>query len=284
MYTYQDYLEAAQALRERIDPFVPDCLLILGTGVGALAERVEGAVVVPYGEVPHQRVSTNKSHAGNFVFGRLGGRNVMVMQGRLHIYEGYTAEEVAFPVRVARLLGCGDLIVTNAAGAVNYNYRVGDIMLISDQIRLFDPDPLIGPNIEAFGGRWCDMSDVYTEGHRQAARRVASALGMQLREGVYFYFTGPQFETPAEIRAARILGADAIGMSTVPEVIAAAHCGYRILGFSLLTNMAAGMVKRAYVPGEVTETAERVKERFCNLVTGCLEALDKGPQTEAGGM
>jgi purine-nucleoside phosphorylase len=218
-------------------------------------------------------VSTASSHKGNFVFGQLGGRNVMIMQGRVHIYEGYSAEQVALPVRLARLLGCERMIVTNAAGAVNYNYRVGDIMLISDQIRLFDPDPLIGPNIEQFGGRWCDMSDVYTAEYRFLAKQAASELGLQLREGVYFYFTGPQFETPAEIRAARILGADAIGMSTVPEVIAAVHCGMKILGFSLLTNMAAGMVKTAYVTGEVTQTAEMVKDSFCNLVRICLTRL-----------
>lgn len=273
MYSYSDYCEAADTLRGRIGDFVPEVLLILGTGVGYLAEQVEDAVVVPFSEVPHQCVATNKSHVGNFVFGRLGGKNVVVMQGRIHIYEGYTAEQVAFPVRVAKLLGCNSLIVTNAAGAVNYNYRVGDIMLISDQIRLFDPDPLIGPNIPEFGNRWCDMSDVYTEEYRLIAKRVASELSMQIQEGVYFYFTGPQFETPAEIRAARILGADAIGMSTIPEAIAATHCGMKILGFSLLTNMAAGMVKMAYVPGEVTQTAEMVKDRFCTLVQRCLEEL-----------
>ncbi len=273
MLTFEDYRQAADLLSERTGGFSPEVLLILGTGVGYLAEQVEDAVVIPYGEVPHMPVSTASSHAGNFVFGTLGGRRVMIMQGRVHIYEGYTAQQVAYPVRLARLLGCERMIVTNAAGAVNYNYRVGDIMLISDQIRLFDPDPLIGPNIEQFGGRWCDMSDVYSAEYRELARQVACEMGIQLREGVYFYFTGPQFETPAEIRAARILGGDAIGMSTVPEVIAAVHCGMKVLGFSLLTNMAAGMVKRAYVPGEVTQTAQAVKDTFCALVKNCLIRL-----------
>ena len=273
MMIYENYCEAADFLRAKIGTFSPEVLLILGTGVGYLADEVENPIVIPYRDVPYMPVSTAGSHKGNFVFGQLGGRNVMIMQGRVHIYEGYTAEQVAFPVRLARLLGCERMIVTNAAGAVNYNYRVGDIMLISDQIRLFDPDPLIGPNIEQFGGRWCDMSDVYTAEYRFLAKQAASELGLQLREGVYFYFTGPQFETPAEIRAARILGADAIGMSTVPEVIAAVHCGMKILGFSLLTNMAAGMVKTAYVPGEVTQTAEMVKDSFCNLVRICLTRL-----------
>jgi len=269
-YTYEQYTEAAQYLQKVTNGFEPEVLLILGTGVGYLADQVEAAIVVPYGNVPHQRISTLKSHAGNFVFGNLGGKRVMVMQGRIHVYEGYSAQEVAFPVRVAKLMGCKAMIVTNAAGAVNYDYRVGDIMLISDQIRLFDPDPLIGPNVPEFGGRWCDMSDVYSEEYRVVAKQVANKLGLQLREGVYFYFTGPQFETPAEIRAARTLGADAIGMSTVPEAIAATHCGMKILGFSLLTNMAAGMVKHAYVPGEVTQTAEATRDVFCNLVVTCL--------------
>ena len=278
MLNYEDYCQAADLLRSRIGGFSPEVLLILGTGVGYLAEHIADPVVVPYGEVPHMPVSTASSHAGNFVFGSLAGRRVMAMQGRVHIYEGYTAEQGALPVRLARLLGSRDMIVTNAAGAVNYNYRVGDIMLISDQIRLFDPDPLIGPNIPQFGDRWCDMSDVYCAQYRELARQAACDMGIQLREGVYFYFTGPQFETPAEIRAARILGGDAIGMSTVPEVIAAVHCGLKVLGFSLLTNMAAGMVKTAYVPGEVSRTAESVKDTFCALVTSCLSRL---PQPSA---
>ncbi|MBQ3078031.1 MAG: purine-nucleoside phosphorylase [Clostridia bacterium] len=273
MFTFDHYRESADLLKARIGDFAPEVLLILGTGVGYLAEQVESPVFVPYGEVPHMPVSTAHSHVGRFVFGRLGGKDVMVMQGRVHVYEGYTAEQVAYPVRLAKLLGCHSMIVTNAAGAVNYNYRVGDIMLISDQIRLFDPDPLIGPNIPEFGGRWCDMSDVYTAEYRAIARQAACDMGLMLREGVYFYFTGPQFETPAEIRAARILGGDAIGMSTIFETIAATHCGMKILGFSLLTNMAAGMVKTAYVPGEVQQTAEMVKDRFCQLVTDCLSRL-----------
>ena len=273
MLNYEDYCQAADLLRSRIGGFSPEVLLILGTGVGYLAEHIADPVVVPYGEVPHMPVSTASSHAGNFVFGSLAGRRVMAMQGRVHIYEGYTAEQVAFPVRLARLLGCRDMIVTNAAGAVNYNYRVGDIMLISDQIRLFDPDPLIGPNIPQFGDRWCDMSDVYCAQYRELARQAACDMGIQLREGVYFYFTGPQFETPAEIRAARILGGDAIGMSTVPEVIAAVHCGLKVLGFSLITNMAAGILKVRLSGDEVIAVGERQSKVLVGLVRAVVEAL-----------
>jgi len=273
MLEYSAYQEAAQCLKDKLGDFVPEVLVILGTGVGYLADEVENPIIVPYKEVPHQRVSTAHSHKGNFVFGKLSGKNVMVMQGRIHIYEGYTPDEVTFPVRVAKLMGCHTMIVTNAAGAVNYNYRPGDIMLIADQIRLFDPDPLIGPNIPEFGGRFCDMTDVYTASLRTMAMETASEMGLQLKEGVYFYFTGPQFETPAEIRACRILGGDAVGMSTVPEAIAAAHCGMKILGFSLMVNMASGMVKTAYVPGEADTHAERVKDNFCGLVKNCLAKL-----------
>ncbi len=273
MIPFSAYKEAADFLKEKIGDFQPEMLVILGTGVGYLAEEVEDPIVISYKEVPNHRVSTVSSHKGNYVFGRLSGRRVMVMQGRIHIYEGYTGEEVAFPVRLAKLLGCESMIVTNAAGAVNHTYRQGDIMLISDHIRLFDPNPLTGPNVPEFGGRWCDMGDVYTSTLRDMALETACELGMRLQEGVYFYFTGPQFETPAEIRACRMLGGDAAGMSTVPEAIAAAHCGMKVLGFSLMTNLAAGMVKMAYIPGEVSEIAALAKDRFCNLVRQCIAKI-----------
>ena len=273
MLDFSAYQEAAAVIKGKLGDFNPEVLVILGTGVGYLAEEVENAIVIPYKDVPYHRVSTAHSHKGNYVFGKLAGKDVMVMQGRVHIYEGYSAEEVTFPVRVAKLLGCDTMIVTNAAGAVNYNYRPGDIMLISDQIRLFDPNPLIGPNIEEFGGRFCDMTDVYTSELREMALETANEMGIQLKEGVYFYFTGPQFETPAEIRACRALGGDAVGMSTVPEAIAAVHCQMKILGFSLMVNMASGMVKKAYVPGEAEAHANRVKDNFCGLVKNCLAKL-----------
>ena len=274
MFTYENYVESAGFIRRRIGDFRPEILMILGSGLGYLGDLVEGAVTIPYGEIPHFAVSTAPDHAGRFVIGMLGGRRVMVMQGRMHVYEGYSAEQAAYPVRVARLLGVHSLLVTNACGAINTSFAVGDIMLIADHIRLFDPDPLIGCNLPEFGPRFCDMTYAYTPAYRAAAHQEARRLGMTLHEGVYFYFTGPQFETPAEIRAARMLGGDAAGMSTVPEVIAAAHCGIKVLGFSLVTNMAAGVLDKKLDGVDVLAAAEKAREGFSALVLGCLPRLN----------
>ncbi len=271
--TYENYLESAEAIRRRLGGFEPEILLVLGSGLGYLAQEIEDPIAIPYGEIPYFKTSTAPDHVGRFVLGRLAGRRVMAMQGRLHLYEGYTAEEVSYPVRVAKMLGVGTMVATNACGAINTGYQVGDIMLIADHIRLFDPDPLIGPNLPAFGPRFCDMSYAYTPALRQVAREEADKLGLTLREGVYFYFTGPQFETPAEIRAARLLGGDAAGMSTVPEVICAGHCGMAVLGFSLVTNMAAGVLDQKLDGVDVIQAAERSREGFSALVRACLPRL-----------
>lgn len=273
MYTMQQYRESADYIAARLGDFRPEILMVLGTGLGFLGDHVENPVVIPYGEIPHFRTSTVSGHQGRFVCGILAGRRVMVMQGRLHIYEGYDAYEVTYPVRVARLLGADKLVVTNAAGGVDTNYRVGDLMLISDHIRLFMPNPLIGPNLEEFGPRFCDMSDVYDQEYRVIARRKAQELGIRLQEGVYFYFTGPQFETPAEIRMTRVMGGDAVGMSTVPEAIAANHAGMKILGISLITNMAAGILDEKLDGDHVEAAAVEARERFAGLVLACLPEL-----------
>lgn len=267
---FQPYQESAEALRRRLNGFVPEILLILGSGLGALGDQVEDPVAVPYDEVPHMKHSTAPGHEGRFVFGRLAGRNVAVMQGRLHAYEGWSFADTAFPVRLLRLLGAETLLVTNAAGAVNETFSVGDIMLITDHIKLFAGSPLTGPNVEELGPRFPDMSHVYTPELQAAARDAADALGLTLRQGVYMYFPGPQYETPAEIRAARLLGADAVGMSTVPETIAAAHCGMRVLGFTLCTNMAAGVLDRPLTGEEVIEAGAAAAPRFQALVRACL--------------
>ena len=245
-------------------------LLILGSGLGALGDEVENPIVVPYGEVPHMKHSTAPGHAGRFLFGRLAGQDVAVMQGRLHAYEGWSFADAAFPVRLLRLLGAETLLVTNAAGAVNDAYEVGDIMLITDHIKLFAMSPLQGENIEEFGPRFPDMSHVYTPALQETARNTAKELAIRLREGVYMYFPGPQYETPAEIRAARILGADAVGMSTVPETITAAHCGMKVLGFTLCTNMAAGVLDQPLSGEEVIEAGNAAAPKFSALVKACL--------------
>ena len=217
--------------------------------------------------------STAPDHKGRFVFGRLAGRNVAVMQGRLHAYEGWSFADAAYPVRVLRLLGAETLIVTNAAGAVNDAFDVGDIMLITDHIKFFAMSPLTGPNVEEFGPRFPDMTHVYTPALQAVARDAAKKLDLRLQEGVYMYFPGPQYETPAEIRAARLLGADAVGMSTVPETIVAAHCGMKVLGFTLCTNMAAGVLDQPLSGEEVIEAGKVAAPRFSALVKACLEQV-----------
>ena len=272
-YTMQQYRESAAVLQERLKGFRPRVLLILGSGLGFLGDAVEDPILVPYEEVPHMKRSTAPDHKGRFVFGRLSGQNVAVMQGRLHTYEGWSFEDVSYPVRVLRLLGAEALVVTNAAGAVNTAFSAGDIMLITDHIKLFGASPLCGPNLEDFGPRFPDMSHVYTPALQDVARQTAQRLEIPLREGVYMYFPGPQYETPAEVRLARTLGADAVGMSTVPEAIVAAHCGMKVLGFTLCTNMAAGVLDQPLSSDEVLAAASAAAPRFSALVKGCLGRL-----------
>ena len=269
-YSFEQYQESAEALRARLGGFTPKTLLILGSGLGTLGDEVENPIVVPYAEVPHMKRSTAPDHKGQFVFGRLSGKNVAVMQGRLHTYEGWSFADVSYPVRVMRLLGAETLIVTNAAGAVNREFNVGDIMLITDHIKLFGVSPLCGANVAEFGPRFPDMSQVYTPALREVARKAAENLDIRLRQGVYMYFPGPQYETPAEVRAARILGADAVGMSTVPEAIVAAHCGMKVLGFTLCTNMAAGVLDQPLDGDEVIAAGMAAGPRFTALVKACL--------------
>ena len=272
-YTFAQYQESAQAIRARIGDFVPKVAMILGSGLGYLGDLVENAVVVPYGEIPNFRVSTAPGHKGRLVFGTLEGRSVAVMQGRMHHYEGYSYEEVAYAVRVLRLLGCDTLIVTNAAGCVRTDWQAGDLMLITDHIKMFSDSPLRGENLPQFGPRFPDASRLYTPRLRALAHEAAREAGIPLREGVYFYCFGPQYETPAEIRAARILGGDAVGMSTVPEVIAAGHCGMEVLGFTLLSNMAAGILDQPLSEQEVLDAAEAAREKFSGLIRACLRKL-----------
>lgn len=269
-YTFEQYQQSAEAIRAKLGGFTPRILLILGSGLGALAEDVENPVIIPYAEVPHMKRSTAPDHKGRFLFGKLAGRDVAVMQGRLHTYEGWSFADVSYPVRVLRLLGAETLLVTNAAGAVNDAFDVGDIMLITDHIKLFGVSPLCGANVPEFGPRFPDMSHVYTPALQAVARESAKALGIRLQEGVYMYFPGPQYETPAEIRAARLLGADAVGMSTVPEAIVAAHCGMQVLGFTLCTNMAAGVLDQPLDGSEVIAAGQAAGPKFTALVKACL--------------
>ncbi|MDI3257300.1 MAG: purine-nucleoside phosphorylase [Kyrpidia sp.] len=268
--------EWVRQVAERLDAGLaqrPRVALILGSGLGELAETFEDIRAVPYEEIPEFPVSTVIGHAGRLVFGRLSGVPVVAMQGRFHLYEGYTAEQVAFPVRVFRLLGADVLIVTNASGGVHRGFQPGDLMLIRDHLNLTGKNPLVGPNDEELGPRFPDMSAAYDRELLALARRVGRDLGIPLREGVYAGLLGPTFETPAEIRMLRILGADAVGMSTVAEVIAARHAGMRVLGISCITNMAAGILNQPLSHEEVIETGQRIGNTFGRLVGEIVRRL-----------
>lgn len=264
------YDKALKQIKKVIGDFVPEYLIILGSGLGGLAEKVENPIAIKYGEIDGFMTSTAPSHAGRLIFGTLNGKNVVCMQGRLHLYEGYDRKQVVFPLRVLRKLGASKIIVTNAAGGINPDFVPGDIMIINDHINFTGTNPLIGPNDSEFGVRFPDMTMAYSKTLRERAKVTAAKLGLELKEGVYIGCTGPSYETPAEIRAFRILGADAVGMSTVAEVIAARHCGYEILGFSLITNMAAGMKNVELSEEEVIEVGKQKGEALSKLVTELL--------------
>ncbi|MBE7048707.1 MAG: purine-nucleoside phosphorylase [Ruminococcaceae bacterium] len=232
--------QAAEYLQNRLVT-QPEVAMILGTGLGDFATLLENVMTIPYGEIPHFPVSTAPYHKGQLVAGTLAGKSVLLLQGRVHYYEGYTMEEVVFPIRVLKLLGVTTLFVTNAVGAINPQFSVGDFMMITDHIKFFNDSPLRGPNIDAFGPRFNDMSDAYTKALRRIAAEEAEKLHIPLKEGVYAYMPGPSYETPAEIRMLRVLGADVVGMSTVPEVLTASHGGMRVFGLSFCVNMAAGI-------------------------------------------
>ena len=272
-YSFAQYQESADAIRAKIGGFQPRVAMILGSGLGFLGDEVEHPIAVPYAQIPHFKVSTAPGHKGQLVFGTLEGQAVAVMQGRMHHYEGYSYEEVSYAVRVLRLLGCDTLVVTNAAGCVNREWSAGDLMLITDHIKIFMESPLRGENLPQFGPRFPDASHLYTPALREVARQAAAELSIPLREGVYMYFPGPQYETPAEVRFARVAGADAVGMSTAPEVITAGHCGMQVLGFTLLSNMAAGILDQPLSEQEVLDAAEAAREKFSGLVRACLRRL-----------
>lgn len=240
----------------------PVTAIILGSGLGELAEKIDNAKSIPYSMIPGFPVSTVQGHDGKLIFGELDGIEVMVMSGRFHFYEGYDSKEVTFPIRVMKALGIKNLIVTNAAGGVNKDYKPGDFMIINDHINFGFNNPLIGKNYESLGERFPDMSYAYDRELIDIAKKAAESLSMDVKEGVYFYNLGPTYETPAEVRMISTLGGDSVGMSTVPEVIVAVHSGIRVLGISCITNMAAGILDQPLNHEEVVETGDRVKTEF----------------------
>ena len=250
----------------------PETAIILGTGLGSLATEITEKYEIKYEEIPNFPVSTVEGHSGKLIFGKLGNKDIMAMQGRFHYYEGYSMKEVTFPVRVMRELGIKTLFVSNASGGTNPDFEIGDLMIITDHINFFPEHPLHGRNIP-YGPRFPDMSCAFDKELRALAHDCAKEQGFTLREGVYAQMTGPTYETPAEIRMLRVLGADAVGMSTVPEVVVARHGGTRVLGISCITNMAAGILDQPLNHAEVTETANRVKGQFRALLDAVVEKM-----------
>ena len=247
--------------------------LVLGSGLGAFADDLEDARAIPYAEIPGFARPTVEGHAGRLVVGRVGGVGVAAMQGRFHFYEGYSLEEVTFPVRVLGLLGAKSLVLTNAAGGLNNSYEQGALVLISDHLNLMGTNPLLGRHDARFGPRFPDMTEVYDREYQDAAITEAREMGLELRRGIYAALSGPSYETPAEIRMLRLLGADAVGMSTVPEAIVARHMGIRVLGLSCITNMAAGVAEGVIDHAEVIETGARVRETFAGLLRRVIPKL-----------
>lgn len=262
-YIQREILSAGMAM--------PEIGLILGSGLGVIGDRIEHSIKIPYSEIPNFPLSTVKGHKGQFVIGKFMGKNVIVMQGRFHYYEGYSMDQIALPVRVMKILGVDHLILTNAAGGVNPSFEGGSLMLITDHINIMGMNPLIGKNVEELGTRFPDASEVYDKSFNQRVKEEAEKLDIDLKEGIYFYFTGPAYETPAEVQLAKILGADAVGMSTAPEAIVAAHMEMRVTGISCITNMAAGIQKTKLVHSEVVETTKRVQEVFIDLIKKVVE-------------
>jgi purine-nucleoside phosphorylase len=272
-FSWSEKIEQAAAYIRSRSKINPEVGLILGSGLGVLAEAIEDAISIDYQDIPHFPVSTVEGHAGVLLIGRIQGKPVMLMKGRFHLYEGYAIDTVSFPVRVMKALGVHTLVVTNAAGGINVSYSSGLLMVISDHINMTGNNPLIGPNDPKLGLRFPDMSEAYSKRLRQIAHETAAEQGTTLGEGIYAGLLGPSYETPAEIRMLRTLGADAVGMSTVPEVIVARHSGIQVLGISCITNMAAGILDQPLSHEEVMETANRVRQTFLQLIVGIVPKL-----------
>jgi len=272
LHTLENVEESAAVIRAHYST-TPDVAVILGTGLGGLATHIERPTVIEYAEIPHFPLSTVESHAGRLLCGTLAGKNVVAMQGRFHRYEGYTLQQASFPVRVLRALGARTLIVSNVSGGMEPTWGLGDLMLIADHINLLGDNPLVGPNDDRLGPRFPDMSAPYDARLRDLARSVAREQGITLREGVYLALSGPSLETRAEYRMLRTLGADVVGMSTVPEVIVAVHSGMRVLGLSIITDMCIPDALEPVDVGRIIATAKSAEPKLTAVVTGVIQRL-----------
>ena len=269
--TYEEILRAAQAAEAAIGK--AETAIVLGSGLGDYGETFENVRRIKYTDLPGFPASTAPGHAGEFIAGEKNGKRVLIMNGRFHMYEGFDLSQIVLPIRVLKLLGVKNLILTNAAGGVNMDFRPGDLMMITDYINLTGKSPLTGPNMAEFGPRFPDVSHVFTPTLQAACREAAEQMGLSIKEGVYCWMPGPCYETPAEIRMIRTLGADAVGMSTVPDAMAACHAGMNVLGLSCITNMAAGILDQPITHQEVLETGKRIQAEFRALIDHILEKI-----------
>ncbi len=266
-------VDSVEHIKSLIGSFRPSIGLVLGSGLGNLADEIAAPVKIKYSTIPGFAFSTVEGHVGQFVAGTLNGKNVIAMQGRLHYYEGYSLEEITLPIRVMKQLGVETIVITNAAGGVNRKFVPGDLMIINDHINFSALNPLRGKNLDEFGSRFPDLSACYDHDLIKLVKQTAQSCNIRIQEGVYYFSAGPSYETPAEIRALEMMGVDALGMSTVPEVVVAVHSGLKVIGISCITNMAAGISKQKLSHAEVIETTVRVKDKFTTLLKSLIVNL-----------
>jgi len=273
MFEYNDYVQSANYIKEKMNGRKPKIAIVLGSGLGIISEEIEDKIVINYKEIPNFPISTVAGHAGELIIGKLAGKEVIAMNGRFHYYEGYDLKEATFPVRVFKLLGIETLVLTNAAGGINTSYNAGEFMVINDHLSFFAESVLRGPNIEEFGERFIDMSETYNKELSEKMRSIIEEKAGVAHVGVYAYMKGPTYETPAEIRALRTMGADAVGMSTAPEAVVAHHAGINTVAVSCITNMAAGVLNEKLSHEDVKNTADKVKHTFKQIIKEFIEKI-----------
>ena len=273
MFEFKEYVESANYIKGKMNGKKPKIAIILGSGLGVISEDIENKIVINYKDIPNFPISTVEGHAGELIIGNIGKKEIIAMNGRFHYYEGYDLKETTFPERVFKLLGIETLIITNAAGGINKEYKAGDFMVINDYLSFFAESALRGQNLSEFGERFPDTSETFNKELSDKLKEIIKEKAGVVREGVYAYMKGPTFETPAEIRALRIMGADAVGMSTVPEAVIAHHCGIKNVAVSCITNMAAGVLEEKLSYDDVKNTADKVKTIFKQIVKEFIEAI-----------